>query len=801
MRLFNTFTRQKEALVPLTPGHIRMYSCGPTVYRSIHIGNLRTFCMADWLRRTLIQRGFVVHHIKNITDVGHLRVDRLDAGEDKLLAQARKARRPAGEIAAFYTDAFHQDEQRLNILSADDFPRATHHVPEMIALIERLERKGLAYNVGGNVYFDVRRFAGYGALSGNHFAGLHAGVQDNPDDTKRNGEDFPLWKAAEAGREMAWDSPWGSGFPGWHIECSAMATRYLGDRIDIHTGGVDNIFPHHENERAQCEGAFGHRWVSYWIHAQHLLTDGLKMAKSTGNDYTLDGVMARGYEPLALRYLFSTAHYRSRLNFTFTALTAAATALRRLRLAAQSLSADGRSAYDAATTAPWQARFDAALDDDLNVPRAMAVVWNMVRAPYEALAPAARTALLAAWDQVLGLDLFALATPALPVAALPRAVAAALADRSVARAAGAYGRADQLRETMSALGFELRDTRAGPRVRPCRFDARVQLLTGSHQAPHRLDEPDGYAWSINLIARNNCEDLKRCLASIARYAGTCNLEIIVIDNGSTDETLGLLQDLARYPHLVTADGRALPVEVLFADHNLGFAGGRNATLRASTGRNVVLLDTSIELVDDIWTPLGHALDDPTVGVAGPFGLVTTDLREFVEAPGPEVDAIEGYLLAFRRELLPQVGLIDEKFRFYRLADIYWSFFFKAAGLRAVALHEVAARLVKHPHREWYSLAPEEQQTKSKKNYDVFRDRWHHGDSLLVANAATTERWMSHDDPRHLLATHTHTPADLPPPGQAHSHIHRHLTDHEHSHAHYHDAGVSTTRANAGELPS
>ena len=801
MQIFNTRTRQKEVLVPITPGHIRMYSCGPTVYRSIHIGNLRTFCMADSLRRTLIQRGFVVHHIKNITDVGHLRVERLDAGEDKLLAQARKERRPAGEIAAFYTDAFLHDEQRLNILPADCFPRATRHVPEMIALIERLERKGLAYSVGGNVYFDVRCFAGYGALSGNHFADLQTGVQDNPDDTKRNSEDFPLWKAAEVGREMAWDSPWGNGFPGWHIECSAMATRYLGEQIDIHTGGVDNIFPHHENELAQSEGAFGHRWVSYWVHAQHLLTDGLKMAKSTGNDYTLDDVIARGYEPLALRYLFSTAHYRSRLNFTFTALNAAETALRRLRLAAQSLGTAERSAYDAATTAPWQARFDAALDDDLNLPRAMAVVWSLVRAPDEKLTAVARTALLEAWDQVLGLDLFAPATPALPLATLPREVSAALAERAVARAAGDYGRADLLREDILALGFDIRDSGAGSCVLPRGFGDQVQLLTGSHQAPHRLEETDRYVWSVNLIARNNCEDLKRCLGSIARYAGECSLEIIVIDNGSTDETLGFLQNLARDPQLLTADGRALPVEVLFADHNLGFAGGRNATLRASTGRNVVLLDTSIELVDDIWTPLGQALDDPTIGVAGPYGLVTTDLREFIEAPGPDVDAIEGYLLAFRRELLPQIGLIDEKFRFYRLADIYWSFFFKAAGLRAVALQAVAVRLRKHPHREWYSLAPEEQQTKSKKNYDLFRDRWHHGESLLVASAATTKRWMSHDDPRHLLATHTHTPAELPTPGQPHSHPHRHLADHEHSHWHEHDVAVSTIGANAMEQQS
>jgi cysteinyl-tRNA synthetase len=261
MRIFNTYSGEKEDFAPLQAGRVSIYSCGPTVYRYIHIGNLRTFCMADWLRRTLLRQGYAVHHIKNITDVGHMRVERLDAGEDKLLAQARKERRPAAELAAFYTAAFLDDERRLNILPADTFPRATAHVPEMIALIERLERNGLAYRAGGNVYFDVRRFEPYGALSGNRGAGLQAGVQDERNAEKRSPEDFPLWKAAEPGREMAWDSPWGRGFPGWHIECSAMATRYLGERFDIHTGGVDNIFPHHENEIAQSEGALGHRWV------------------------------------------------------------------------------------------------------------------------------------------------------------------------------------------------------------------------------------------------------------------------------------------------------------------------------------------------------------------------------------------------------------------------------------------------------------------------------------------------------------------------------------------------------------
>jgi cysteinyl-tRNA synthetase len=309
-----------------------------------------------------------------------------------------------------------------------------------------------------------------------------------------------------------------------------------------------------------------------------------------------------------------------------------------------------------------------------------------------------------------------------------------------------------------------------------------------------MDVADRYTWSINLLARNNCADLARCLQSIAQHSDGHSVEVVVIDNGSTDDTLAFLQDVARKPCLNTSTGAQIPVEVLFADHNLGFAGGRNATMRASTGRFVVMLDTSIELADDIWAPLERVLNDPTIGVAGPYGLVTNDLRDFEESTGPDVDAIEGYLLAFRRALLNDVGFIDEKFRFYRLADIYWSFFFKAAGLRAVALADVAQSLIKHPHSEWYSLEPEEQQAKSKKNFDLFRDRWHHGESLLVANAGTTEGWMSHDDPRHIQATHTHSPDELPLPGQPHTHVHRHLADHEHTHAHYHEAAAVAERS-------
>src|SRR5579872_1077733 len=316
LRLFNTLSRTVERIVPLEAGRIRMYTCGPTVYRFIHVGNLRSFTMADWIRRALCEQDIEVTQVKNITDVGHMRQEVLDLGEDKMIAQARREGKTPWDIAAFYTEAFHRDEEKLNILPAHIFPRATDHIPEMIAMVRRLLENGCAYESGGNVFFSVKDFPDYGRLSGNLLENLgqgqHTASEMDPD--KRALEDFPLWKVAEEGRVMAWDSPWGRGFPGWHIECSAMSAKYLGPRFDLHTGGVDNIFPHHEDERAQSEAASGQRFVTYWVHGQHLLADGLKMAKSTGNAYTLADLEARGFEPLALRYLYAQVKYRTRLN-------------------------------------------------------------------------------------------------------------------------------------------------------------------------------------------------------------------------------------------------------------------------------------------------------------------------------------------------------------------------------------------------------------------------------------------------------------------------------------------------------
>src|SRR6266700_14436 len=406
MKIYNTLTKRIEEIVPIEDGKIKMYSCGPTVYRYIHIGNLRTFTMADWLRRAFEYRGFEVLHVKNITDVGHMRQEMVDRGEDKMLAQARKEGKTSLQIAQFYTEAFHQDEARLNILPAHIFPRATDHIPEMIAIVQGLLAKDIAYEINGNVYFDIKRFPDYGKLSGNQLENMIAGVREGEVADRRNPEDFPLWKVAEPGREMAWESRGGRGFPGWHIECSAMSMKYLGPHFDIHTGGVDNIFPHHEDEIAQSEGFTGETFVNYWVNAQHLLADGQKMAKSTGNAYTCSEIESRGFDPMALRYFYTTALYRSRLNFTFRALQAAQTSLERMRgLAYQLLlQADNERVFANEPIEPnyWQEIFLAEVENDLNMPRAMSVVWTMLRA--HDCDPTTKLCLLFDFDRILGFD-------------------------------------------------------------------------------------------------------------------------------------------------------------------------------------------------------------------------------------------------------------------------------------------------------------------------------------------------------------------------------------------------------------
>ncbi len=458
VRLYNTLARARQELRPLAGPEVRIYSCGPTVYRYAHVGNLRTFMLPDLLTRTLDYLGYRARQVMNITDVGHLADDSFDRGEDKMLVAARLERKSPAEIAAYYTDAFLRDAAMLNLRRASEYPRASDYVPRMVELIERLIEQGHAYAIEGNVYYDIASFPRYGRLSRNSTDKLLAGARGEPDPRKRNPGDFSLWKAAGRHRLQVWPSPWGDGFPGWHIECSAMSMALLGERFDLHTGGADNVFPHHEAEIAQSEGVTGHRVVSLWLHGGLLLLSGTRMAKSAGNFFRITELAEQGFDPLAFRYLALQAKYRAPLNFSTEGLAGADRALRQLRERVADWSAAGGDSGDVDA---WESRFRAAIAEDLDLPAAMALLSELVRSPE--VAPGAKARLLASWDRVLGLDLDRGAPPDRP---LPAGAGELLARREKARAAKDFRRSDELRDELAALGVTVIDTPEGQKVKP-----------------------------------------------------------------------------------------------------------------------------------------------------------------------------------------------------------------------------------------------------------------------------------------------------------------------------------------------
>jgi cysteinyl-tRNA synthetase len=455
LEVTNTLTRAKEPVRPRTPGLAAMYTCGPTVYRYAHIGNLRTFLLADLVRRALEAGGVEVRQVQNITDVGHMTNERFDRGEDRMLVSARLEDKTPAEIADHYTKAFLEDAAAFNLRPAHAYPRASAYVPQMIELVAKLLERGHAYEVDGTVYFAVESFPGYGRLSRNTVDRLRAGHrQEEVDPRKRHHADFALWKAAGPGRVVKWPSPWGDGYPGWHIECSAMSLAELGEHIDVHTGGEDNVFPHHEDEIAQSEAVVGHRVVTTWVHGRHLLTGGRRMAKSAGNFAALRDVVDRGHTPLAVRLLFLQARYQTPLNFTWEALAGAERALDRLRARMAEWAKDPRAGRSPGC-AGYEERFWAAVQDDLDTPRALAVLAELEGD--ETMPPAARFTSVASFDRLLGLDLAGAAG-----GALPEGAEALIARREEARAARDFATADRLRDQLAALGVEVTDTRSGP---------------------------------------------------------------------------------------------------------------------------------------------------------------------------------------------------------------------------------------------------------------------------------------------------------------------------------------------------
>jgi cysteinyl-tRNA synthetase len=461
VRLYNSLTREVEEILPVEPGRVKIYACGPTVYRFVHLGNLRTFLLTDLIRRAVEFEGYEVTEVQNITDVGHMTDESSPEAVDKmLLAVEDEGLRPL-EIAEKYTREALDDMAAVGIRLPDIMPKATEHIPEMIDLTSTLIEREHAYVVdSGSVYYDVASFPGYGKLSGNTLDKLKAGHRDlETDPAKRHPADFALWKTAGPGRLMKWPSPWGEGFPGWHIECSAMSMKYLGDRFDIHTGGNDLKFPHHEDEIAQSEGAVGHEVVSTWVHGGFLRLTGQKIAKSTGNVIRAPELVERGLDPLAFRWLTFQSRYRSEMDFTWEAMETADQRVKQLR---RHVAEWGDPSTDLGGAAKdFGARFQAALADDLDMPSAVRVVNDLDHSTD--VTTGEKRALLASWDQVLGLDLDREARAGwLPTEEMRRLVA----ERDLARASKDYVRSDELRDELQALGLEVMDAAEGTRVRP-----------------------------------------------------------------------------------------------------------------------------------------------------------------------------------------------------------------------------------------------------------------------------------------------------------------------------------------------
>ena len=460
VRLYDSLTRELHDVSPVDGETVKIYSCGPTVYRYIHIGNMRSFMLGDLIRRALRFEGFGVRWIMNITDVGHMTDEVSDTGRDKMeLAEADEGL-SAGEIARKYTDAFLEDSDLVGIERADLYPRATDHIDDMIKIIQTLIEKGHAYEVDGTVYYDVISFPGYGKLSGNTLDQLRAGHRQEVavDPAKRHPEDFALWKKAGPNRALKWPSPWGDGYPGWHIECSAMSMKHLGERFDIHTGGNDNKFPHHEDEIAQSEAAVGHPVVSTWVHGGFLRMGKVKMAKSAGNILRVTDLAAQGDDPLAYRLLCFGTRYRSEMNFDWDALEGQNRRLTELRRRVADWGPASSDRSDAARS--LDARFREAVADDLDLPRALVVLNETVSAP---VLDGEKVDLMTSWDQLLGLDLGRLAREAFE----PSEEALALiAERDEARAAKDFARSDELRDRLQGMGLEVMDTPEGTKVRP-----------------------------------------------------------------------------------------------------------------------------------------------------------------------------------------------------------------------------------------------------------------------------------------------------------------------------------------------
>ncbi|MDP4092206.1 MAG: cysteine--tRNA ligase [Bacillota bacterium] len=458
LKLYNTLTRKKEEFKPLEGNEARIYSCGPTVYNYAHIGNLRTYVFMDVLRRVLKYNGYTTRHAMNITDVGHL-VSDADQGEDKMMKTAKEQKKTPWEIAAYYTEVFFNDIAALNIEKPEIVPKATEHIKEMIEFVQGLIEKGYGYETSDGIYFDIGKFEDYGKLSRIDLEAQMAGARVEVNEEKRHPADFAIWKKAPKEHIMQWPSPWGMGYPGWHIECSAMGRKYLGDVFDIHTGGVDHIPVHHENEIAQSEALLGKPAVKTWMHGEFLLVDNGKMSKSLGNTYTIEDLKKKGFEPLVFRYFCLNAHYRNKLNFTWDGLQSAQVSLSRL-MEGVLAHKNGSDQVEDEVVSGFRKEFQEAINDDLNIPKALGIVWNIVRYPKKSKQ---LFELLLETDSILGLGMADAESKKADETDVGSEVEGLIEKRQQARKEKNWKEADNIRDQLKEMGIILEDTPQGVR--------------------------------------------------------------------------------------------------------------------------------------------------------------------------------------------------------------------------------------------------------------------------------------------------------------------------------------------------
>ncbi len=716
--LFNTLSKKIEIFKPHDE-IVKMYTCGPTVYRDAHIGNMRTYILADILKKTLNHIGYNVKHVKNITDVGHMRQEMLDQGEDKIIAAALKEGKSASDIAEEYTKKFFIDEKALNIDTADYNPKATEHIDEMLKMIDMLIANKIAYVSNKNVYFDISKFNQYGKLSGNISNLSDLNNDEDIDPNKRNPNDFALWKSSEENRELIWDSKFGRGFPGWHIECSAMAHKYLGEQFDIHTGGVDNIFPHHEGEIAQSEASFGKKHVNYWIHGQHLLSEGIKMSKSKQNEYLISDISQRSIDPLAFRYLCLMTNYRTKLNFTFSSIKAAQKGLNRLRHLYWSHK-NSKNKIDSIRMGRWVEKIDKALLDNLNTSKVLSILWQSTKSD---LNSSEICYLFEYIDHVLSLDFekhylnknnFKISDDEYK-------------NRKNNRLSKKYVNSDKIRlDSIKANNLKYYDSKNGDyKVKKISDSEKINKtnnISGSSEIKSNLTKRNKFDISVCLILDEYLTDFERCLNSILdNIPNKLSYEIIVAVNGICDgKKMKIVKDYKSNKN----------IKFIHIDPICGAGSVRNIMLKKSLGKYIFLIDTSIEVKGDIFNQIIKDLSNTEIGLVGPFGLKTDDLHHFHEISETKeyVDAIQLYLFAFRRDIITKTGMFRENFRFYRNLDIDFSFQIKKVNLKLLSNPNL--NIMRHTHSVWENTHSKTRDELSKDNYKRFLQKWKNYKHLL-----------------------------------------------------------------------